>query len=284
MKFTRLLLTAAVAMAMTSCSSDEPTEKFTVEYPASGNFIYSLDTATGSSTVSEGCYVKLEFMTDYKVNIKVTNMLYNGTDRISFELENQTWSINYSTGAREVNVASVSALGSQGAYRPVPVKNLKIVNLDRAIDGNYQPSLSMTMTVDDTYDVRIVPTTLFDFGTSEVVTRQTAATYTTDDTYYAVALDRSKMTADIVIFNAKFATNMPTQTQITIPGVPFTIDQDGYSFAAAEVIPNQYNGSPKPEFVITDISGTGQVGGSLKLKFTVAGTWDVTATLSELGL
>lgn len=281
-KFFKLFAIIAIAVTLSSCDKDEPETTFDTEFAPSDTYVYSVNSQNGDISLTDGCAIKLKFDSDGNASVNMDAVNLGDGVMVWVDCPNEKWTIDTKTGARSIVIPQTQA--RTAGYVVATVTNLTVKCLDRAIDGAYLPALQITMTVDNKYDVRVIQRSMVAFGETSVTTKRTGDVFTTNETYYGVLLNRIDMTADVIIRNAKFAANMPAQTRLTIPDVPVALTATGYSLSTASVVPIAPNGSPRPEYEVTDLTATGAYGGRLDLSFTVAGAFDLTARLSEDGM
>lgn len=279
-KIFNLFLLAAFVTALTSCSSDDPVNKFEAEFPAAASYVYSVDKNTSNAVIADGCYMKFAFMSDGKADFRMDNVKYDGNSLMMLEFKNQSWTID-KTGTKMI---SLSSLPATVGGRMVNVTNFKMTCLDRYLGDKYIPVITVTMLVEDQYKVTVLQRSMIAFGKTSVTTKTTGDVFETRQTYYQVFLDKTDMKADITIYDPKFAANMPAMSHISIPDVPFSLSETGYELAIEEVIPNQANGSPNPRFKITDLECEGVYGAAMELECTVGAIYDLSANLSENGV
>lgn len=281
-KILNLFAIAVIAAAFSSCDNDDPETKFETEFSPSDTYVYTVNTQSGDVSLTDGCAITLKFDSNGNAEVSMESVNIGDGTVIWIDCPDVKWTIDTKTGARSIIISQTPA--RTGGYAVATVKDLTIKCLDRAIDGAYSPALQVTMTVDDKYNVRVIQRNMIEFGQTTVTTKSTGDVYQTTETYYGVLLDRSNMTADVIIRNAKFATNMPAQTRLVIPDVPVTLTSTGYQLSASGIDPIAPNGSPRPEYEVTDLTAVGVYGGRLDLSFTVGGAFDLSARLSEDGI
>lgn len=272
----------AIAVTLSSCDKDEPETTFDTEFTPSDTYVYTENTQSGDMSLADGCAIKLKFDSNGNASVNLDAVNLGGGVMVWIDCPDAKWTIDTKTGARSIVIPQTPA--RTAGYAVASVTNLVVKCLDRAVDGAYQPALQITMTVNNQYNVRVIQRQMVAFGETSVTTKRTGEVFTTNETYYGVLLDRINMTADVIIRNARFAANMPAQTRLLIPDVPVTLSATGYTLSASSIVPVAPNGSPRPEYEVTDLTATGVYGGRLDLSFTVAGAFDLTARLSEDGI
>ncbi|MDE6322419.1 MAG: hypothetical protein K2L93_08995 [Muribaculaceae bacterium] len=275
MKTIKLLPLALMALAMTSCLDDDKNVmEVSCYWPEdlTPNLTYVTDPegeshVYGPSTLSYNFRLEKNEVAVTAVSVPLTE-----TRKVAFVVPTTTYTnTNYGAlamklpGAVTVNNVNLEAFSAGAVLRNF---------YGQSKQANYYYA---DMTVDG-YKVSVIQTSNSYYGQTTVnFLTGNPTVYTDLDTSYDMKLDAEKMTATITINNAKFASNMPAQSKITLPDVPVTLSHDGIHFECDELVPLQANGAPKPEFGITDVIGDAKQGRGLQLKFKVAGTWQVDA-------
>ncbi len=275
MKAIKHLPIALLGLAMTGCMNDDQNvQEISCYWPEGdvSNITYVTD-PDGNSHVYEASNLSFTYRIDQgTVGITALSIPLTDERRVNFVLPEQKYNVtNY-------NVYSVAFTG------PVSGNNITLTDFNVGAAIRYVDTSLRTrnyfyanMTIDG-YRVSVIQTSNIYFGETKVNSVVgDPTTYTDQQTYYEMELDSKTMTAKITINNAKFASDMPTQTKITLPDVPVTLTHNGIHFHADEITPLQSNGSPKPEYMITDLTGDAGQGKGLQLTFTVKDTWCVNA-------
>lgn len=276
MKTIKLLPLAVMALALTSCMDDDKNVvEISCYWPeeVSPNLTYVTD-PEGASHVYGPSTLSYTFRLE-KNEVAITAVSVPLTDsrKVAFAVPTTAYT-NTNYGALAVNLPGA-----------VTVNNVKLESFSSGAVlrnffghgvkwGNYYYA---DMTVDG-YKVSVIQTANSYYGQTTVnFITGNPNVYTDLDTSYDMKLDSEKMTATITINDAKFAANMPAQSKIILPDVPVTLSHDGIHFECDELVPLQANGSPKPEYQITEVQGDAKQGRGLQLRFKVAGTWQVDA-------
>lgn len=282
-KFLNLMAIALFAVSVTSCGDDEPSSEIRKEFDSLTNYVYTINTATGDTLLADGCGITLTFDSDGKAAVRL-DAVNAGGKSIWIDCADVEWTINRDNGSRSIYVAQLPA--RTGGYQTATVTDFTVSYLDRVYNNVEMPAYQITMTVDGNCKVRVMQRMVYSFGETVVTTMRNGAKYETTETFYGVSFDRTKMTSSIVMYNAKFAENMPAQTALTIPDVPFKLSAEGFTLAVDSVTPLAPPPAsiPMPEMKVTDLSASGVYGGRQSLKFNVAGAWLLEAKLSEDGI
>ncbi len=290
-KLSKLLFLAIPALLLVSCNNDDdPVSKLEISYDAKSNMVISEDVVTGETKLNNGCVIAIGLASDNSGSLALEQVVYDGENTMNLYAPELKWVVDNATGAFSLKAASLQAIPTSGNVRSLTVTDLEVSYLSRSVNGpygivDYPAVIEIEMLVEGRYKIEVVFTQVVSFGTTTVTTKANGSVYKSIDTFYSIVFDKTKMTANVTVYNAKFADKMPAQTKIVIPGVPFTVGKDGkYNLQAVEIIPNQANGSPKPEFKINNFFCNGEFGDDSELRFTVAGAWDVVADLDEESL
>lgn len=281
-KLFNFLAIFAIAVTLSSCDKDEPETTLGMEFKPEDTYVYTVNSQSGEVSLNDGCSIRLKFDSNGDASVGIDAVNLGDGVMVWIDCPGEKWTIDTKTGARSIVIPQTPA--RTAGYAVATVTNLTIKYLDREVDGGYLPALQITMTVDNQYDVRVIQRSMVAFGETSVTTKRSGDVFTTKEPYYGILLDRIDMTADVIIRNAKFAANMPAQTRLTIPDVPVTLTATGYTLSATNVVPIAPNGSPRPEYEVTDLTATGVYGSRLDISFTVAGVFDLSAHLSEDGI
>ena len=241
------------------------------------------------------------FVFDFKTNtcaIQVENLkVDNSTTPLSFTLTNLPQSTE-----KDVNVRGVDTYGPYAFEGPDSrthlVKNIRLFCLRDANrhfdDENVAvPTFFLSFDLDDT-QVKVVPYNEIYFGTttstnlsntSNVESAKTAKYLVTfnmlkyNNGQYSFNPDNR--TVDITILNPKFIPSMPDMIkQITFPGIPFTLDENGFTLESSALLP-VINTRPFSDFPISDLSAEIVYEKSMNLEFDClstnpkVGSWNV---------
>lgn len=146
--------------------------------------------------------------------------------------------------------------------------------------------LVMSYRYDSEYTVRTIPADSFYSGkTTSTYPVQGGAveSYETETPLYRLVLNTEKMTADVIIYDAQFAPQMPKMTAMVVKGLTLTATRDGFTAKGESIIPETVEGgmvTPFPSFPFNtiEVRSTGgdltqatidySVGGRFTGKFT----------------
>ena len=276
------------AFVLTSCvSDDEGSNTVSVVYTSCLNYVIDNSSNVGG------------FYNDPKAT---TTMGYS----LNFDYDKMTASVgiaNLSLSSEIKNLylelydmpLKVDALGGLNvtAYNVVPKTNgmtasgymfdmFSLTYLNRAYNGVYLPIVTISYTINGRYNVVAMPVDSFYFGETTVTTLASGEEYDTTDPYYRVVLqqdtENSNVTADIYVYNAKFAVDMPAQSEMVFKNAAIEFNNVGFNIEATRIVPEIKN-TPYERFMITDLSAQCNNSKGMDITYDVAGTWNVASEL-----
>lgn len=289
---------AAVSMlAMTSCKEEESTN--TVNYPVT-TYNLVVDNESGSAASVVASTYKFNYdLNSRKVTIS-TELAMSSLSSTSFITNSISYDggvftlyekfsdlLNYSGEIINVKSDNAGSTGSQLAIRNLDCQLTTFVYVPESIQGikdvsfpyGYEYAL-MSYDLGDKYSVR----TFWPDATFKGVTntqypyKGENKTFSNEDMLYRVMLDLEKKTATVVMYNAKFAQEMPNAlSNIVLENLPVTIDAQGYSISATNIEPKVYGSgvaTPYPNFTFDkfEMSTVGDLT-ETTISYTVAGTY-----------
>ena len=269
MKKSLLFLAAGSVLLVSSCNSKPDEFKQSINYPAI-NLITNIE--TGSSYISPGTYNCNFNVTDGTVIISSDNLLLN-TATSSFR------SLETPYTSRLYDMSNISATGTMGTIISIndvfatvngtyPVENAKFLITNTGYFSNtvikdypYQ-ALAPLLTqynIDEEWLVRTFSSDAFYKGstTTQFSMGGEPSTFTTSDILYRVIVDVAKSKATLILYDAKFAENMPvTIAAIIVEGLDFKASSEGYTITGANIVPSMLEGNgttPAPEYTFTSV-------------------------------
>ncbi len=287
--FTGAILCAiAAGTTLTSClGNDDPKQPdtFTANLPAEMNFTAVKALDGGAWQAFEGSSVRYMYnFSSGSMQFGVANMKIAPTQIITFSLP--AIPITYDKdGAWSSTAAGPFTVSYQGQTHIIT--NLKTY---LRIPANCPAGVKTEFEVDGEYLVRVMPTVNYFGGDTKTTNLADNSPYSTDITYYNMALDQKTMKAEMFIYRSRFVVNMP-MFNLSFAEVPFKLTNDGITFESASLTPNvvtfKQDGSvdkrtPNERFKITDFSGSMSVAGKLDFSFNcdASGIGNFNATFS----
>ncbi len=149
---------------------------------------------------------------------------------------------------------------------------------DRTYNGVYMPIVTISYTINGRYNVEVMPMENVYFGNTNITTRASGEVYNTKDPYYRVSLKQDKttadVTADICVYNAKFAAAMPVQSEMVFKNATVVFNGAGFDIEASLIVPEIKN-TPYERFRVTDLSAQCKNATGMEISYDVAHTWHV---------
>ncbi|MDE7109970.1 MAG: hypothetical protein K2O49_08415 [Muribaculaceae bacterium] len=265
-KISRILLmqgVVAAGMALTSCEPSTGEATQTITYP-SLNFVTQLDGS--GSMLSWGSYTFNFNYTEQKESVATSNLVVNNTT-YAFS----TNGVRYEdiSPSRGMGLYAEGFAGNTGtSYQledcaffissfPIPegveyVPNKKwipiIQDSNNPNKSDYHPGAMYRPNYDippllvgryrigNLFDVVTCSTDMSFFGVT-VTSYPPDNSYTTDKMIYRVFLDIKKNTADVVIYDAKFAEPAPALATVYLPSLKLTLKDGNYEIEGTDVVP-----------------------------------------------
>ncbi len=279
-KSIKLLAIALVAtFVMTACDTDTDGENRIVTTYSDG-YNYVIDNEAGTSGIYSGISYNKGYVIELNLDKKVASVTIVGlnlsedkTD-LSFSLSNMAFT--YGSNGYEVNATNVTPY-----INGAPASGYSFNSFKMTVN-NYEILISYE--INNRYQVVVMPMTATYHTDSVVTTIATGETYNTPEysPYYVVELLRDDesgdMSADLYVYNAKFASNMPYQKEMVFKGIDVDFNKHGFTLSADRIVP-EISSVPYERYVVTDLSGQCYVGIGLNIMYDVAGTWNVNSTI-----
>lgn len=260
-KVLSLITIAFFALSLTSCLSSGH-ESFTYEKPLSGsqNFSYITDLSTGDEyIVGTGADYNFSFeATDHTLSIYATGLqLRSGAGSYTFRIDDISFKYD--------KFGAIAA--TQGTYTD-PVNNVTISNLDlnyqqRSIGMMNMDVYTFTYTIDNRYKVRVIQTSTFYFGETEIKDINTSDVELNNKTvYYCVTFD-PKTLEGTTIESSIWAYNilLPGQKDKALyefaQPLKATFTADGYKLSAINAKIFKDNSKDPFEMVASNIQADG---------------------------
>ncbi|MDE6772583.1 MAG: hypothetical protein K2J49_08275 [Muribaculaceae bacterium] len=239
----------AVAMlSMTSCNTDVDDTVATVGY-ATLNLV---SPAEGESYITDALY-KFYFNQTKQVSsiamdgLKINNTNYAfSTDTVKYT----QYYVQTESGIGAYNEIK-NATGYVNKDLSLPVRNLNcqvtslyywrftnIPGVENPVYSSSDPSMViMQYDMGDDYNVKTVQPDAFYCGTTRTTISGTSPYETTEMTY-RLKINKGYKTADMIIYNAKFAEAMPLPlTAVVLKDLPIKFERGSYSIEATNVVP-----------------------------------------------
>lgn len=287
------IVAATVAPALTSCLGDTPETKRTLTNTVYNMVVPIQGGQDRTPTLAKGTYA---FQLSGNKAVINTVSLRIGSKDYSFTTEESAYvsSIVMIEGDSKDDNVSAEVLSFKG-YSPslsgdsnLPVKDLSAVMTPYYYYDEVETkikihagALLMHYNIGQEYVVRT-------FSADACYKGETATTFTDAEgdkgeyknskIVYRVILDVDKMTADVYIYQAKFAEQAPSLSKLLLENLAVTITADGYTVEGSDVVPKMVEGdtsTPVARFPFNTfrMTTTGDMMNSAVIEYTVAGRY-----------
>ena len=255
---------------MTACGDDEPDSKLEQNEQYTTMSIYADEEGSTGASVSK--YNMTYNLLAGDVTIQCASLSI-GHSNVSFETASVPFSTAVIQDSYVVNTIHVSShvpMTSAG----VKIDNLSmyltngIYDLKRPAPGvsneySFSVGLFMQYTLNNTYKVKSMPVDVC-YGGSTVTSFPDSNTdgmsaYQSDDMMYRIVFNTSRKTADVVLYDAKFAPAAPALKGIVLRdlAVEFTSDA-GFVVSGTDIVPETFEGTdastPNPRYSFNSFS------------------------------
>lgn len=277
-------IAAAMALSMmvlaTSCfDKNEPiANTWSASLTPKTNITAVKNGDTGIWSAYEGGTVNMAFnFDDQTLKLTVAGLKVASDKVLTFSLPAMTYTVAADKSWVFDYNGPFSVTGTDGMTHKVSNIYLKL-----RIPAQAAAIIQISFMVDETYTVRCIPIFNYFGGTTTITYPDNAdsplpqGTFSTQATYYNIALDQETMTAEMYIFQPRFAANMPQITDLSFSGVPFKLTDAGISFERQDFDPNKvtFNQStnetirqPAPQYRVSEFAGTMSVASSLQFTY-----------------
>lgn len=267
-KLTKTLLLSAVALSSVGLASCEPSTgeaTQTITYP-SLNFVYGAD--NGSPLLSWGAYTFNFNYTEEKETVSTSSLNYDNdtysfaTNGVKYEDISPSRGMGIYAGGFTGLVGQSTPLNDCQFYLasfPIP-DGMEYVPSKKWIpkvenDGKseyhpgamYRPSYDIPPLVVGSYGVgnrfKVITCSSDMSFFGKTVTKYPGGSYENSSMVYRIFIDVKKKTADVVIYDAVFANNMPALAVVYLPSLPLILKDGNYEIVAENVIPMVPEGS-----------------------------------------
>ena len=280
MKLLKTTIAAVAAiLGMTSCSSDEPTQK--VQFGYNDNITLVTDMATNTTIDTEGAYYVMEF--DYisgKAVIDISNLrLTTGGSPIKLRIENAPFGGDEETGAVEISVPNAdSSIGGSTHH----ISNLRILQSWAyfAAINQQEAYYQISFVLDNQYKVVAVEKSSLLPGTTTITNAADGTVIKSDNKpFYYYALDRDKRTATLKVYYLNDTEHI--YSELAFENLPVTIDEHGISISVEGNIEAKQLSNAATPFVAKAISVESRYNSATLVRI-LTDEYMVTASLSMI--
>lgn len=252
-----LLLLSIVLVSLTSCNNDKSENVLTT----------TIRMATQSNRSGD-----VE-MTSNNYNITVDFGEYSGTfiiDKLSipgeYTLSNLTFSVPFSISSTNAYVFKKETVEAKAGMETYTLTDF---NANLTVNG-----YAVSFKIDDVEFTSLSTVQSYVY-TSTSVTSETTEPYVGTSSEYVFNMDPTTSTADLYIFNAQFASDMP-QLDMVFKGLEMKASDNGIFSITSEGITPEVNSTPYPKYEISDFNAVVN-SESCVISFKCAGTYTVIA-------
>lgn len=248
-KFTLGLFSAAL-LALGACSTEVEDQTQTVGY-AAVNLITPLN--GGEPFASKGSYRFFLNLTQAKGTVSTSSLMI---DNKAYSFQTDTVSYSY-IGGQGMVIRMQNLKGNLDGDKDMPlsganfditsyyyVANISVPGYSQLPENSY-PYVIGQYTAGN-WDVATFQEDASYYGvttTSYAGEGGALQSYTNEEMLYRVIIDIDKKTADVIIYNAKFAEPAPTLQAILLKDLNVTWNQGSYSITGEEVVPGVAEGA-----------------------------------------
>lgn len=283
MKIKSILIAGAATMAsmLASCSSDTPHDTI---YEQSFLNCYAIVTDLNNpDAMTISTPVTMKWTTNWTkmtAEATISGLNINNAVYPTITVSDVPWGAGQWNTARSTNPAASLSTGAPALISDFTLSWLDRLDFGMAI-GNYDPGLTYSFIIDGRYKVEGSRSPIALGGLTESVPRE-GVSFTTTKALYSFVFDFSTRLVELRLVNIQFSDMMPQMSQMSFPGIPFTVNTDGsFSLQCESLIPC-IGTTPYPSFPITDLKATVTPGTGATLKFVCTFKempYDVTVTL-----
>lgn len=256
MKYLSILLALSIAIFATSCDNSNDGE-FTST--SSVNQIYTVTSTNGSTLTFPTCNVMYE--ADYvagKMDITLNNVKFSPRmPEITMKIKD----VPFTNSENGIKISATNII-PEVAESPVPEYTIsslsgRIVTSD--FTGGSKSKISLALENGTT--ITFYPSPLiFEYESSTKVNHHSSNTedqYSSDKMCYVLEFSSTAETANLFIYDAKFAEGMPAMT-LAFKNLPFTASNTGFTMSAENLTPSIVgktgSETPAPNYMISGLN------------------------------
>ncbi|MBQ8773657.1 MAG: hypothetical protein IJZ17_04175 [Muribaculaceae bacterium] len=263
-----------MAVALASCVSSDNDDTMTIRYDVA--MLNGSINSNGSTFVCSGVMYRL--LVDYisaTAELEIEGVKFSEKMPMAVTMSVSGLSVAANTdGALVVTGSNLIPTVSGKAMPEFTINSLKMV---LASENNAYVEYSVM-------GANVVATNIDQYFFGQTTVSSTGGTFVTDakdKNVYSVKIDPVKMTADIHLLKANFASGMPTFEDMVFPSVTVKLVPGGYTLTAESLIPKIAN-TAYPGFEITDLSAMVSTSGLMSIQYTCGTLGTVTSTLKSV--
>lgn len=264
-------MAAAMILLTTSCLGDNEGKQpnsWTASLRSADSFTAVKDMKTGNWTSYAGASISMAFDFDrVAMQLTVANMQIASDKVLTFSLPYMTYSVRNDGTMVLDQTGPFTVTGTNGL-----TYQISDVYVSLRTPLNVSPIVDIHFSIGSDYKAQVMPIYNYFGGVTEItypdegsVSTVGKGHFSTQQTYYNVALDYKSQTVSLYMFQPKFADNMPSMLGFIFKDVPFTLSDDGLKFKSDALTPHKItsfgadgsvNSQPEPNFNVTDLEAT----------------------------
>lgn len=279
----------AVALTFTACDSDDSEYAASWKYECYNNLNYVLNVGSGQGTVYSGASYSIEFFSDGKATVVAKNVQFApGMPAIEMTLNDLTWT-QTSNSFMTIKATDVIPVVYGEEMPEYMINQLTVGVLDRSVQDDATVFNISYSVLGGSFKVVTLPTQvkyygttqvingIMDYGTTNAGNASAGDNFTTVDPYYVLSFS-DNMTANVDIYGAKFAQNMPAQN-MSFKDIPVTVKSNGNVLLSIDELVPEIGGVPYPNYMITDFSANVDFASGASVGFVCMEEFGVSAEL-----
>ena len=280
-KFIYLFLAmAVVTTTFTSCLDDDADDNsYTVTRTYNDCFLFLTDITDGTQRVIKDTQLSVAFTYLYGNKVTCTaSVAIKNVPNIAGGLADVQFSkLPVSITDHESHLVTATNL-SPDNNRAMTFNSFTLEWLDRSMSNVYIPVVQLKFTVDNRYQVTLVPKNYYLFGKTTVTAPgSTTASYTNEKMWYQLTVNPEDMKCSMFLHDCQLAEKMPAM-DMNFAGIDFNPTNAAYTVSASQLIPT-INNVPFPNYEVTNVNGVGQYDSKMTFRFTVKDLGSVSAQL-----
>lgn len=271
-----LFLFFAVALALTACDSDDSNYAASWKYECYDNLNYVLNVGSGQGSVYTGASYAIEFFSDGKAKVVAKNVQFApGMPEIEMTLDGLTWS-QTSNSFMTINATDVIPVVYGEEMPEYMINQLTVGVLDRSAQGDATVFDISYSVLGGSFKVVALPKQVKYYGTTNVRNIASGTEFFTVDPYYVLSFSEN-LTANVDIYGAKFAQNMPAQN-MSFKNIPVTVTSNGCVLSVGDLVP-EIGDVPYPNYPVTNFNAIVNFSSGVDLDFNCMEVFAVSADL-----
>lgn len=228
----------AAGVSMTSCLHDPKTsQEVTLNYGGEKAFNRVTDLESGDVTISVNPNYKMTYSVEGnestgRLTMDMTGISL-GIPGLAFRLNDLTFKYDNMTAYYGTNAENITPVGTGGGYVFDKFRMYNIIG--RVVDGQQCPVYTISFTVNNRYQVTVLPAELILVGKTYATPADEEKMFESKKPILTIQINPQKMVADVQIAKAQFRQSM-VETNLLLTGLAVTTNADGYTISLPEGI------------------------------------------------